>query len=232
MKHCAAHHPDSRFISLLDSRVTLGAASKGRSSSKALGRVLQGTLGYVIGGGLYPGGLHICSSKNRSDAPSRNRPVPPPRKQEPVWLTEMRDGLFDRVDRVRLASRCTKLAARWLRLLLLLGGDIERNPGPASRRPHPSPRGPLDLSVGFAPATSMRSCLKAFESWVLETVGLSVEQLAWDQLAAPLALRAYGMHLFADGAPRYRFVYTITAMQDAYPHPRPFLGSAWHVDKK
>ena len=92
MKHCAKHHPDSRFITLLDSRVTLGATSKGRSSSRALCRVLQGSLGYIIGGGLYPGGLHICSSKNRSDAPSRNRPVPPPSKEEPRWLTDLRAG--------------------------------------------------------------------------------------------------------------------------------------------
>ena len=73
LKHCAKRYPNSRILALLDSRVTLGATSKGRSSSKALCRVLQGSLGYILGGGLYPGGLHICSAKNRSDGPSRNR---------------------------------------------------------------------------------------------------------------------------------------------------------------
>lgn len=48
---------DSRCIGLLDSRVTLGAAAKGRSSSYAISRVLQGSLGYIIGGNLYPGGF-------------------------------------------------------------------------------------------------------------------------------------------------------------------------------
>lgn len=42
--------------------------------------LMKHSLGYIIGGGLYPGGLRICSSKNRSDAPSLNRPVPLSRK--------------------------------------------------------------------------------------------------------------------------------------------------------
>ena len=76
LKFCARNHPNSRTVALLDSRVTLGASAKGRSSSRAICRVLQGSLGYIIGGCLYPGGLHIGSKLNRSDGPSRNRPVP------------------------------------------------------------------------------------------------------------------------------------------------------------
>ena len=52
LKHCAKNHPNNRILSLLDSRVTLGATSKGRSSSRAICRVLQGSLGYVLGGCL------------------------------------------------------------------------------------------------------------------------------------------------------------------------------------
>ena len=33
LKHCARKYPNSRLVALLDSRVTLGAAAKGRSSS-------------------------------------------------------------------------------------------------------------------------------------------------------------------------------------------------------
>lgn len=54
----------------------------------------------------------------------------------------------------------------------------------------------------------------------------------WDVQAAPLALRAYGMWLFSTGAARYRYVYTLTGIQDGYPHLRPFLASAWQVDRK
>lgn len=232
MKHAAKHHPNSRFVSLLDSRVTLGATAKGRSSSRALCRVLQGSLGYIIGGGLYPGGMHVPSSKNKSDAPSRNRPVPAPSKELPEWLLALRRGHYDRFDRVREASRCVRLPGRWLRLLLLMAGDIEPNPGP--RRRAQVPRGPLDMSVGFTTITSRRMelCLRGFEEWLQAELSISLDDIAWDYTAAPLALRAFGMHLFASGEPRYKFVYTITAMQDTYPHLRPFFSSAWNVDRK
>ena len=234
LKHCARHHPNSRFVALLDSRVTLGATSKGRSSSKALCRVLQGSLGYILGGCLYPGGLHIASHRNRSDAPSRNRPVPPPSKELPLWLLDLRAGHFQRFDCILEAAKCTKLAGRWLRFLLLLAGDIEENPGPGFRSKPKIPRGPLDLNVGFATATSkrMQLCLSNFAAWLQSEFGLSLEQIGWDFAAGPLAVRAYGMHLFAAGFPRYQFVYTITAMQDTFPHLRPFFSSAWQVDRK
>ena len=56
------------------------------------------------------------------------------------------------------------MIGRWLRLLLLMAGDIEPNPGPAHKS-----RGELDMTVGFHPATSdhMRKCLQAFEAWVV-----------------------------------------------------------------
>ena len=46
------------------------------------------------------------------------------------------------------------------------------------------------------------------------------------------ALRAYGMHLFRTGQARYRYVYTLTAVQDRFPQFRQFLGAAWQIDKK
>lgn len=48
MKHCAKRHPNSRFITLLDSRVVLGAMSKGRSRSRAICRVLWDTFSVVV----------------------------------------------------------------------------------------------------------------------------------------------------------------------------------------
>ena len=55
LKHCAKKHPHSRIVSFLDSRVTMGAAAKGRSSSKALSRILRTSLGYIIGDPLGTG---------------------------------------------------------------------------------------------------------------------------------------------------------------------------------
>ncbi len=166
LKHAAKHHPNSRLVALLDSRVTLGATSKGRSSSRALCRVLQGSLGYIIGGCLYPGGLHVPPAKNRSDGPSRNRPVPPHSKEVPRWLLDLRAGHSDRFEKVLLASRFTKNAARWLRMLLLMAGDIEPNPGPVRKTGHSwTPRGPLDLSVGFQ-HRPLRECPLVFRNFV------------------------------------------------------------------
>ena len=58
IKAMAKSHPNSRFVGLLDSRVTIGATAKGRSSSYAISRVLQGCLAYILGSNLYPGCLH------------------------------------------------------------------------------------------------------------------------------------------------------------------------------
>ena len=59
IKHCAKSHRDSRLLGLLDSRVTIGAAAKGRSSSFAISRVLKKSITYQIGSNIYPGSLHV-----------------------------------------------------------------------------------------------------------------------------------------------------------------------------
>jgi hypothetical protein len=40
------------------------------------------------------------------------------------------------------------------------------------------------------------------------------------------------MHLYSTGQPRYLFVYTLTGLQDAYPHLRAFMTPACAVDSK
>ena len=229
LKSMAKSYPDTRFVGILDSRVTLGAAAKGRSSSFAISRVLQGTLGYVIGGGLYPGGLHCYSHQNRADEPSRNKSVRGPTKDVPLWLTELAAGRVQMFDAVVASSRFEKLAARWLRFLLLLGGDIERHPGPQRQ-----PRGVFDLRVGFEAhtASTMDKCLAAFSAWVESHAKLKWDALTLDAQALATALRAYGIHCFESGLPRYMFVYSITAVQDQFPLVKNFSNIAWQVDKK
>ena len=124
------------------------------------------------------------------------------------------------------------LPGRWLRLLLLLGGDIEPNPGP--RQPLRIPRGPLDLQSGFTAGTVLRmaSCLQAFNDWVLSELGFPFARLCLAPEPLALALRAYGLYLYSAGFPRYLFVYAITAVQDACPGFRTQLTPAWQVDKK
>ena len=229
IKYCAKQHRNSRIVGLLDSRVTIGASSKGRSSSYAISRILKRTLPYLLGSNLYPGGLHVYSSKNRADAPSRDREVEAPSKSKPLWLTELLEGRPHLFDLVCQSAQVPKLPARWLRLLLMLCGDIEPNPGPTYK-----PRGELDMTIGFHKQTSlrMRRCLDAFAIWVHEELHLDFAKVALSAEHLGLALRAYGFHLFRNGHPRYMLVYALTAVQDVYPQHRPFLGGAWQVNKK
>ena len=233
LKYCARKYPNCRVLGLLDSRVTLGASAKGRSSSFAISRVLQGSLCYIIGGGLYPGGLHVSSGKNRSDAPSRNKPVPGPSKEIPEWLLSLRKGDHEPFDAVVASSNFSRIPGRWVRLLLLLCGDIERNPGPAVQH-NRTARGSFDFDVGFTQATSKRmdDCLRGFRRWCDEQLPETFQDLCSQAHAAALALRAYGVFLYEAGYPRYMLTYTITGLQDAFPHFRGHLQPAWQIDKK
>ena len=232
LKSMAKSFRDSRFVGLLDSRVALGAAAKGRSSSFAISRVLQGSLGYVIGGNLYPGGLHCYSAQNRADEPSRDRPVRGPSKDKPQWLADLQLGDTRRFDAVTASARVAKNPARWLRFLLLLAGDIEPHPGPAKKNYRP--RGEMDLRVGFSQDTAsrMERCLQGFREWLESIAKLEWNQVILDLSALGYALRAYGLYLFENGYPRYLLVYAITAVQDLVPQSKPYLSLAWQVDRK
>eukprot|EP00438_Fugacium_kawagutii_P022150 Skav235748 [mRNA] locus=scaffold803:24495:31367:+ [translate_table: standard] len=233
LKHCAKKHPGHRIVGLLDSRVTIGAASKGRSSSPALSQILRGCLGYILGGGLYIGCHHVRSSWNRADAPSRGHDVEPATRQIPTWFSDLERGDYARFDHVIAASKWINPLGRWVRLLLLLAGDVERNPGPAVFAGY-KPRGQLDLSVGLSQATArrMQTCLDEFEQWTLKEVGLQLTDVLRSAEVANLALRGYGMHLYAAGLPRYKFVYAITGVQHICPEFRLQLSGAWQIDKR
>ena len=152
VKSLARRGSHLRAVGLLDSRVTIGAAAKGRSSSYAISRVLQGCLGYVLGSSLYTSLLHCYSGDNVADNPSRGSAVAPPSREPSAWIRSLLAGDARAFDKVVLSARIKKIPARWLRFLLLLGGDIERNPGPQA----PVRRGPLDLEAGFAPSTAKK----------------------------------------------------------------------------
>ena len=189
-------------------------------------------MGYILGSGLYPGYLHCYSGDNRADEPSRDRPVLAPQREPSAWLQFLLEGDFRRFDCVARSAALKKLPARWLRFLLLLGGDIERNPGPS--REQRQQRGALDLEAGFAASTAhkMRKALGAFEAWLLATLQLSLELVLTENRAAELALRGFGLYLYSEGFPRYLLVYAITAVQNYQPSFRNNLSAAWQIDKK
>ena len=226
IKSLAKSDPDSRVVGLLDSRVTIGSAAKGRSSSYSISRIHQGGLPYVLGSGLFPGLLHCTSGSNRADGPSRGRALEGPSRSLPAWATDLLAGDTRKFDLVVQSSNISKNPARWLRFLLMLCGDIEPNPGPR--------RGKMDLTIGFVKATSdrMQRCFDAFLTWVETEAGFSPYDVVRDMQALAWLLRGYGMHLFEHGHPRYLLVYAITAAQDKFPACRPHLSVAWQVDKK
>ena len=90
-----------------------------------------------------------------------------------------------------------RVAGRWLRLLLLIAGDVERNPGPRNNKQ----RGELDLATGFHSITAkrMQKCLTAFETWVEDELGLDFSDVIKDAEGCGLSLRAYGLHLYRIG---------------------------------
>ena len=234
LKAMSKREPDSRFVGILDSRVTIGASAKGRSSSYALSRVLKGCVAYSLGSGLYPGCLHCGSKHNRADEPSRGKPVRGPTKDYPRWLSDLSSGNPHAFDCVLASCRYERNPARWLRFLLLLAGDIERNPGPESKSKQYVPRGDLDMRVGFAAATfdRMQKCLIGFRRWIVTESDIPWSKLVQSPCALVLGLRAYGLYCFSAGLPRYMFVYAVTAVQDQRPTTKEHMHLAWHVDKK
>ena len=121
----------------------MGAAAKSRSSSKALSRVLKTSLGYMHGGALYPDTLHCRSQWDRADGPSRERDVEPPSRPKAPSISKLEKGDFEELDKLLEIAKWTRPVGRWIRLLLLLAGDIERNPGPLGMSY--APRDKLDM---------------------------------------------------------------------------------------
>ena len=196
LKMCAKRYPDSRLVALIDSRVALGANAKGRSSSYAISRVLKTSLPYLIGGGLYPGGLH-CYSAN--DAPSLVAgTLSPPQSRflcgtHPFAKVTPKCSTFTWKAAVCHGWQpdgcacCFSLVGTWSETLA----------------PRPE-RGPLDLGTGFAPATArrMEQCVAAFRRWVETELEILFARVCLSGQTCALALRGYGKHLYESGLPR------------------------------
>lgn len=116
MKHSSKMHARKRLVGLLDSRVRMGAAAKGRSSSKALSRILRSTGACILDSCLYPESLHCRSHYNRADAPSRDADVIAPTRPVPPWLREFQQGDFRLFDVMVSSSTWVRPIGRWYRL--------------------------------------------------------------------------------------------------------------------
>ena len=106
---------DLRYLHVLDSNVARGALTKGRSSSRSLRVPLLRAAATQVVGGLYPAFVFGPTRLNVSDAPTRNRPLPP---RASISLTSCFDdeALYDLCELKGLS----RPRANWLRLGLLL----------------------------------------------------------------------------------------------------------------
>jgi hypothetical protein len=103
---------DSRLLFLNDSRVVVGAFTKGRSSSIALNRLIRQLLGPIMCAGLQVVLVWISTSFNPADYPSRGLPLPPPAvaDQAPQVLivgsgqAGLRNAFLDQGVRVRVVE--------------------------------------------------------------------------------------------------------------------------------
>ena len=109
--------PDMRIPDLIDSRVTIGAGAKGRSSSSTLNRIQQGSLGYVLGRVVYRGLLYAPTGIHRADDHTRHRAIRSPRIDTLAWLSDLESERFSRLDIVLLADRLCRPWNLWCRLL-------------------------------------------------------------------------------------------------------------------
>ena len=157
--------------------------------------------------------------------------MPGPSRPIPRWLNDLISGDRALFDVMVESSTWVRPLGCWFRLLLLLAGDIERNPGPPRT---PKPRGELNMLGGFAPATysRMEKCLDALGQWCASEARLTLEQVLATAETANMALKGYGLHLFRQGAPRYWLVHATTSVQQLRPESCTFLSGAWQVDRK
>lgn len=76
----APHRYEHRLVILLDSRVVIGGAAKGRSGSVPLNRLLRQLAALTFAGGLILHLVFIPSEHNPGDFPSRGGPATWPKK--------------------------------------------------------------------------------------------------------------------------------------------------------
>ena len=68
---------DTRVVVLVDSLVTIGAYSKGRSSAFGVNRIIQQIVATALGAGLVLRLIYTGTEWNLADYPSRGRRLPP-----------------------------------------------------------------------------------------------------------------------------------------------------------
>ena len=91
-------YPNSFYVHLQDSQVSLACMVKGRSSSPQLNQLLRESIPFHAGFNIH-GFYGYCRSKaNPADDPTRDAALRPPTRAEPSWLSEAKRGQFSGMD--------------------------------------------------------------------------------------------------------------------------------------
>ena len=153
-----------RFVAFVDSIVTRGSVSKGRSSSLAVASILRQICALCVVGGLYGVTPFVPTRHNVADDPTRDRPPRPPCVG--LGLQELSRSLIFSLARVPLLNRW---GSNWVRLVLFLVDPARVIPLERSGlRKH---RLEFDKTLGFpgeGPVSRIVSFLTAWNcaSWI------------------------------------------------------------------
>ena len=98
----------SFYVHLQDSQVSLAAMQKGRSSSHALNRLLQGSIPHHVSGNVRPFYGYVESARNPSDDPTRAAQIREPAKTPAKWFEDFLRGDFEAADLVFEELGCSR----------------------------------------------------------------------------------------------------------------------------
>jgi len=246
-----AQHPGSHVLGTADSRVSIGAAGKGRSASAALNSELKIKIPDIIGFDIYPGYLFSPTRIIPADDPSRLRPLRAHgRPYCPDWWIPLQNGdydLFDYWARLPKQSRdCSEWARLVVKLLLSKGRRLKPKddvwdstlgyPGegpPPRSLPRPQDAA-LDLRSfrNLTPVVAQRRArlLCEFATFVHTRSSLSLgEFLEHPAGDIDRHLSDFGQLLFRTARSRGDYSETINAVVDARRGLRGSLQAAWEV---
>ena len=102
---------------LVDSKVTIGAAAKGRSASRLLNRELRRFAATFVARDVYVGLLFVPTRLQPSDGASRLRAEVPRDGRLPRWAVHLMHGNTASFDWLAALPRQTRAASSWATLL-------------------------------------------------------------------------------------------------------------------
>ena len=237
-----------RILLLVDSKVTIGAAAKGRSASRLLNRELRRFAATFVARGVYVGLLFVPTRLQPSDGASRLRAEAPRDGRLPRWAVHLLRGDATKFDwltslprQPREASSWATLVCRFVELGLLRLSPKQRprdgtlgypGEGPAPARRPPLEQRQVDIRHyrNLTPVVAARRERLRYEFGAFIGLTFSVPLHVF-MLSAPAvidrALAHYGQLMFAAGRSLLDFNELINGIVDIRRELRGRVATAW-----